>query len=140
MPPADPEAQLREFQETGKTDRLLEFVRSSGRHVDSYRKVLAALRPVLEPLSFGEQPRYDDVEHEALAAHVQATVDVIRWSAGSNRADLRSAALRLMGTLGWDEFSGDLLTATRSPDAWERLAAKEAVEAAARGDEDVTRT
>ena len=127
MPSADAETQLREFQETGNVNRLLDFVRASGRDPETYGQVLAALAPVFEPLAHGEHPRYDDLNPAEFAPNADVAAEVLRWAAASDRADLRSAALGAMGTLGWDAFTADLQAATRSPDAWERVAAIEAI-------------
>jgi hypothetical protein len=117
---ADAEAGLRVFRETGRTEALLDFVRRSGRPTHRYEQVLNALAPVLEPMSFGEHPRYEELDKELFESYRAETTDIVEWAAGSRKADLKSVALSLMGALGWPQFIPELSRSLDSSANWER--------------------
>lgn len=119
----DCEDLLRAFQQQGNPDQLLEFVRCSGHNAEVYQTVLGALGPVFRSLHFGFRPIYEEVDTQTLDRTKTETEKVVRWMAGSDKADLKASALELMGLLKWKTFRSDLKRSLVAAAQWERLTA-----------------
>ncbi|MCZ7406264.1 MAG: HEAT repeat domain-containing protein [Candidatus Methanoperedens sp.] len=128
MVPPSNERNLQNFQDYGKTGNLLEFVRASGLNVQKYRDALDALGSIFESLSFGEQPIYRNLDLNALQERKTEVKDIVNWMADSNKADMKTVAIELMGFLGWESFVSRLERCLLSEFKWERLTAIKALE------------
>jgi HEAT repeat protein len=65
----------------------------------------------------------DELDRVGLRRHEAAAVDILVWLSESPKADLKTAAIELMGALGWESFLAPLERALSSPTSWEREAA-----------------
>lgn len=108
-------------------EHLLAFVRASGRDLGPFEHAARSLDPVLHPLLFGFQPARERLDREALITVAGPTAEILGWLADSRKADLREAAIGLMGALGWESFLPRLEQALVAPNAWERAAAVKAL-------------
>ena len=104
-------------------EALHRALHASGKDPALYERAIQALLPVLEPLSFGEHPRYDQVDLLHARAAPEEIEGVVRWMAASDRADLRTAGLTLMGTLRLIDLRPELLQVLASGSVWERVTA-----------------
>ena len=84
--------QLREFQDSGDLDALLSFVKSCGLDETKYRDALQAMALVFEPLSFGLQPAYGELNVRDLREHLPEVRQIVGWMEGSEKADMKAAA------------------------------------------------
>jgi hypothetical protein len=114
---------LERFQEYGDTKSLLEFVRSSGRSVRSYEEAVAGMAPVFEGLAHGERPSYESLDRDLLRQLNAEVKEIVQWMCASNKADIRTRAIELMGTLGYESFVAPLERFLFSEIQWERLTA-----------------
>lgn len=114
---------LERFQASGSTHSLLEYVRASKLDEPKYQNAIEVLAPVFEGLQFGERPQYYSLNIDALRQQREEVENVVRWMAGSNKADVKSAAIELMGILGWESFFPDLEQSVASAATWERIVA-----------------
>ena len=114
---------LDQFQESGDTGSLLEFVQASGRDVKNYEQAIAGLAPVFEALNFGEQPQYQRLDTDRLSQLKAETKEIVTWMCGSNKADMRTIGIELMGVLGYASFLPSLEHFLFSGIEWERLTA-----------------
>jgi hypothetical protein len=106
---------------------LLSYIQATGKNMSEYGEVLEALAPVFGPLSFGEHPRYQDLDRSRLQERMDETVNVVNWMADSGKADIKASAIQLMGFLGWEPFISRLEQYLSSETQWEHLAAIEAL-------------
>lgn len=127
MSDGEPELMLAEFKESGDTKSLLAFVEQSGRNLEAFKKVVHGLGAVFDSLSFGEYPNVDEIDVGLLAQNAAAVESVVKWMAESKKADMKSAALDLMGRLGWESFKPDMVRSLSSENEWERTTARNAL-------------
>ena len=92
-----------------------------------YGAAMDALEDVLRPLSFGLAPALSLVDPFRLQPLADAVTDILSWLADSEKADLKTAALALMGVLGWESFLARLGRSLRAEATWERAAAVDAL-------------
>lgn len=112
---------LERFQEHVDGEALLRFVQSIGRQEEPYRTALRDLKTVLEAVSFGWRPAYDDLDWAALERHADLIADIVEWMAGSPKADMTSAAIELIGRLRWPRFVPVLRRHLSSDEGWQRV-------------------
>jgi hypothetical protein len=117
------EGYLRQFQDYGNRDSLEQFVRASGLDLGKYVSALNQLMPVFDALSFGEQPNYERIDKTPLEQHASEVQQILTWMTASGKADMRAAAIGLMGLLSWEVFFPPLERFLASDVQWERLAA-----------------
>ncbi len=122
------EHHLQHFQDFGDTNSLLDFVRADGRDARKFQKVIELLASVFEALSFGVRPLYNNIDRNALRLHTTEVENIIKWMADSNKADMKTVAIELMGFLGWESFVPRLERCLLSEFKWERLTAIKALE------------
>jgi len=114
---------LERFQESGNAESLLEFVRVSGRSVDRYEQAVAGLAPVFEGLTYGERPAYERLDKDLLRQLTPEVEQIVQWMDSSDKANIRTRAIELMGALGYDSFGSPLERHVASKVQWERLSA-----------------
>ena len=119
-PTTDP---LQVFQSSGRKEDLLAYLRATGRKPDEHSAAIDALGLALEPPSFGLRPAVRVPDREGLVKHAAATTEILAWLSASPKADLKTAAMELMGSLGWDAFIPALERSLSSSAVWERIAA-----------------
>lgn len=87
------------------------------------RACFAALQPIFDSLSFGEQPAYEQLDYAALARLTPEIAFVARAMAQSPTADLKTAGWQVMGALDTPDFMPDLRVGLESTQEWERIEA-----------------
>jgi HEAT repeat protein len=112
---------LSRFQQLGDLEALAAHGRALGYDEARLRGAIDVLRPVFARLSFGEQPDYGSVDRRRLREHEWESALIVRCMADSDRADLRSAGLQLMGVMDSSVFLDDLGQAMASNRDWERI-------------------
>lgn len=127
MTNGDAEHYRQRFLDAADTESLLEFVRLTGGDEQAYGEAVRLLAPVLEPLAFGEQPRYASLTPEALGRRRAEVEQIVQFLADSPKADARAAAVGTMAQLGWQTFTRRLAQLLASEVHWERLGAVEAL-------------
>jgi len=110
------------FHETGDIDCLLAFIGTSLLSSSEDIRVSTVVTGYFRSIENGERPDFRSVNREILASHAAAVIPTINWIAGSPKADFRSAAIELMGVLGWEAFLGQLASWAFDGEGWERLA------------------
>lgn len=118
---------LRRFQDLGTKEALLVYVQTLGQETAEYEKAMDAIEPVLRPLSFGMRPAQELLDREALQRWPDAVRDILSWLADSQKADRKTAAVELMGALGWESFIPRLEQLLSSAVPWERMASVQAL-------------
>src|SRR5258705_2093699 len=121
QPPGDRDPHS--LQAVADFDSLLNSARANGEDVERYKAALADLSPVFDALSFGWRPIYQDLDVGALSRRMPEIIGIVRWMAASQKADLRTRAIELMGFLGWQSFGPDLRRHLSAEAASERAAA-----------------
>ena len=91
---------LLRFQLHGDLDALVAFGASLGYDEGALRSSLALLRPILDDVSVGKQPRYGALDRMRFLEHRNEAQFVLRMMAGSQAAPVRSAATHLIKALG----------------------------------------
>jgi HEAT repeat protein len=119
---------LAHFQDYGDVASLLSFVRQTSRNPQPYVESIETLAPVFTALSHGERPNYQSLDVGALRERKTEVSAIIRWMAGSKKANMKTRALELMGVLGWDEYRPDLEASLGSDKEWIRQTAIAALE------------
>lgn len=123
MDPSSPTRHLEAFKRLGRREDLLAYVGARGGNPDPYAAAIDALRAALEPLAFGLRPALGALDRESLREHAAATTEILDWLADSPNADLKTAAMEVMGSLGWEAFVPRLERALSAAPSWERVAA-----------------
>jgi HEAT repeat protein len=118
---------LEHFQAHGDRESLLAYIRLLDRNVKEYEAVVAAMEPVFDGLLFGERPCYESLDVNVLRRNRAETEAIVRWTAASSKADIKTSAIELMGVLGWDTFIPLLEQMLSAPAQWERLTAVSAL-------------
>jgi hypothetical protein len=114
---------LKAFQSSGRKEDLLACLQAEGRDPADHLAAFEGLEEALRPLFFGLRPAPEDLDRRRLGEHATATTEILHWLAGSPKADLKTAAIELMGGLGWETFVPHLERALSSPASWERMTA-----------------
>ena len=122
-----PSDDLARFQNDGDISGLLQYAASIGIDVPEIQEVLAELDPIFTSLDYGLNPSFATLDRSALQSHAPGTEYVARAMVGSDRADLKSAGLQLVGLLDDPRLMDILLEALHSEIPWLRLTAIEAV-------------
>lgn len=91
----DAEAKLHRFQDTGAADDLLAYIREAKEEPASYERVVAALTPVLNAVTFGWMPDYSRIDSESLARNPAELDEIIALIEGSEKADLAATGIAL---------------------------------------------
>ncbi len=106
---------------------MLAYVNALHRDARPYGAAMDALEGVLRPLSFGLRPDLLLVDENLLRQSAAAVVDILSWLADSEKADLKTAAISLMGVLGWESLLARMERSLQASPTWERAAAVEAL-------------
>lgn len=94
---------------------------SEGLSAAALAACLEELKPVLEALSFGEQPQYESLQIEQLRELEPELGFVVRALAGSGAADQKIAGYQLMGLLDREDYVSNLKAGLESAQEWERI-------------------
>ena len=123
------DSHLVRFQEYADSGELLLYIRLANFDEESFAAAIDAMQPIFTALTFGEEPYYDASDVLALESRRPEVVLIVQWMLDSPKADMRAAAIRLMGLLGWSEFrpSWEHILNTSSA-GWERLAVIQAID------------
>jgi hypothetical protein len=123
-----PSENLRRFQKDADIDALLAHITTTGQNdIDEVRAALANLELIFTALTYGEHPNFALLDRALLQLHARGTAYVARAMVGSDRADLKSAGLQIIGLLDDPHLMGILLEALHSETTWLRLTAIEAL-------------
>jgi hypothetical protein len=117
------EQDLERFRESGDPESLLLSIQAQGKNQASYADALNQLQPVFEALKFGLRPLYKDLNSIALQRRMAEVTAIVAWMAGSQKADMKTIAIELMGHLGWQSFRPLLELHAVAPQKWEQLTA-----------------
>ena len=123
-----PSNNLRRFQEAAQVDALLAHAAATEQNnVEEVRAALANLEPIFTAITYGEHPNFALLDRPVLQSHAHGTAYVARVMVGSDRADLKSAGLQIIGLLDDPQLIDILLEALHSETTWLRLTAIEAL-------------
>lgn len=122
-----PRDDLERFLQDADVTALLRHAAAAGRDVGEIREALANLDAIFTALTYGLHPNIASLDRAALQSHASGTSFVAQAMAGSDRADLRSAGLQVIGLLDDPCLMGVLLEALHSEVTWLRLSAIEAL-------------
>ena|SRR5688572_3144311 len=114
---------LLKFQRQGDVEALISYGQNRGYSDARLRAVLVSIQTILEALSLGLQPDYDNVDRKRLLELQPETILVVHAMYESEAADLKTAGLHLMGVLNLEPFLQDLQDAVASAHDWERIEA-----------------
>jgi hypothetical protein len=114
---------LRRFQSNADVEALLQHAAATGEDSGGVRATLAALGGVFTALEHGEHPNFAQIDRTRLQAHPKAAAYVARMMAESDRADLKTAGLQVIGLLDDLQLMKVLSDALHSQASWLRTAA-----------------
>jgi hypothetical protein len=114
---------LEHFEQYGDAGSLLQFVREGGGSLERYEHAIEALAPVFEGLTHGERPSYERLDRDRLTALKPEVEQIVRWICASNKADIMTRGIELMGVLGYESFAASLESYVLSKVRWQRLTA-----------------
>lgn len=119
--PSDEVANPTRFDSLNDLERVIAQGKAEGLSEEKLRACLAALKPIFDGLSFGEQPPYQSLDKASLAKLEPETGFVVRSMARSRAADLKTAGYQVMGVLDSTSFIPDLVAGLESEQEWERV-------------------
>jgi HEAT repeat protein len=122
-----PSDDLGRFQQDADVAALLRYAATTGLDVGEIREALANLDPIFTALAYGLHPNIASLDRAALQSHASGTAHVARAMVGSDRAELKSAGLQVIGLLDDPRLMNMLLGALHSEVTWLRLTAIEAL-------------
>ena len=122
-----PSDDLGRFQQDSDVSALLRYAAATGLDVPEIHEVLTNLDPIFTALAYGLHPNIASLDRVALQSHAKSTAQVARAMVGSDRADLKSAGLQIIGLLDDPQLMDILLEALHSETTWLRLTAIEAL-------------
>jgi hypothetical protein len=115
------------FQELGDTGALLQYAKEIGGDTERYRSAVGALKPIFEALMVGLQPSLGELDCGELERLRSEVATIVIWMAESDRADMKTAGIRMMGFLHWERFMPRLKLLADSDLAWLRDESKKAL-------------
>jgi len=124
---ATPLDNLRRFQQNADIDAFLTYAAAVGHDVNEIREALANLESIFTAFNYGEHPNFALLDRAALQSHASGVAQIARAMVGSDRADVKSAGLQVIGLLDDPSLMEVLLEALRSEATWLRVAAIEAL-------------
>lgn len=110
------------FQRYGDVESAIKFVsvQQKGKE-NTYKEMFSLLKPIFEALSLGIQPQYELINKIDLLEFKFEVMNVIHWMMDSDRADMKTTAIDLMGYLGNEDYIQMLLECLSSAEEWIRI-------------------